>query len=237
MPTVMVITFKATADAPSVTEFLANFDGADGATSFTEASANAAVATFVGNAQLDDAQSKFGGSSLRVDGTGDRVTFPGISAYNLTTQPFTIEFWVRFNSLGFDSLFSQQDNVSALQPFRFEANDGLDTLGFSFGNVPSGTTTVNGTWNRSTGVWYHVAACRDEDDDLRMFVDGTQVGSTQDLSSITVESAAHDLVVGYQTNASATWHTDGWFDEMRIVVGTGLYTGNFTPPTEPFPVP
>ncbi len=44
-----------------------HLDGADAATATTDAATNKAV-TFVGTAQLDTAQSKFGGSSLLLDG-------------------------------------------------------------------------------------------------------------------------------------------------------------------------
>ena len=47
-----------------------HFDGADAAVATTDAATNKAV-TFVGTAQLDTAQSKFGGSSLLGAGSGD----------------------------------------------------------------------------------------------------------------------------------------------------------------------
>lgn len=220
-------------DISNVLQFLANWDGTNGQTSFTEASSNAAVATFVGNAQLDTSQQRFGSASLRVDGSGDYVTFPDISAYNLSNSDFTIEFWVRFNSLGFDALFNQQDDGQGLMGFNFEANHGANTVNFNFGNVGGGGTAIDGTWARSTGVWYHVAACR-ASDQLRLFIDGTQVGTTQNVTGISVEDPPVTLNIGYRLGATATWATDGWFDEMRILIGVGIYTGNFTPPSAPF---
>lgn len=234
MATILTITLAPNSGAPSVTEFLANFDGTNGATSFTEASANGSSGTFVGNAQLDTSQQKFGSASLRLDGTGDYVTFPDVAGFNLADNDFTIEFWVRFNSIGFDSLMNQQDDSSSTSGFKFDAFG--TTLEFNFGNVGGGTTAISGTWTRSTGQWYHVAACR-ESDSLRMFVDGTQVGSTQNVTGISIENPSYTLNFGYRLSSAATWHLDGWIDEARIVNGTGLYTANFTPPTGPFPAP
>ena len=51
---------------------LCHFDGADGATSSTDSSSHGHTLTFGGAAQLDTAQSVFGGASLLLDeGAGD----------------------------------------------------------------------------------------------------------------------------------------------------------------------
>ena len=51
----------------------------------------------IGNAQIDTAQSKFGGSSALFDGTGDYIEInPGINWHSQTTG--TIEFFFRLNS-------------------------------------------------------------------------------------------------------------------------------------------
>jgi hypothetical protein len=55
---------------------LANFDDADGDTTYTSEDTRLRTATFVANAQLDTAQAKFGATSLLLDGTGDYLTFP-----------------------------------------------------------------------------------------------------------------------------------------------------------------
>jgi hypothetical protein len=71
-------------------------NGLDGDTSSTDESQAAHALTFVGNAQIDTAQSKFGGSSLLLDGSGDRVTTPNSVGWQLgstSSSPWTIECW------------------------------------------------------------------------------------------------------------------------------------------------
>ena len=49
----------------------------------------------VGNAQISTAQSKVGGSSLYLDGTGDYLTIPTNTSFNLGNVNFTIECWIK----------------------------------------------------------------------------------------------------------------------------------------------
>ena len=66
-------------------KLLLPFDGSNGATSTTDSSnANNSV-TFVGTAQLSTAQSKFGGSSLLLDGNSDYISV----SYTHLTLPTT----------------------------------------------------------------------------------------------------------------------------------------------------
>jgi hypothetical protein len=56
---------------------LAGFDGADGATSFTDEGNSAHTLAPSDNAQIDTEQSQFGGASLRLDGTGVPLSIMG----------------------------------------------------------------------------------------------------------------------------------------------------------------
>jgi hypothetical protein len=49
-------------------------DGANGSTTIVDSSPSPKTVTAVGNAQISTAQSKFGGSSLAFDGSGDYLT-------------------------------------------------------------------------------------------------------------------------------------------------------------------
>ena len=51
------------------------------------------------NAQIDTAQSKFDGTSGLFDGLGDYLTVPDSDDWNFESEDFTIDLWVRFNSL------------------------------------------------------------------------------------------------------------------------------------------
>ena len=83
----------------------------------------------------------------------------------------------------------------------------------------------------STAVWYHVAITR-SGNDLKIFQDGTQVGSTATGSENYADIAGSLLIGRYADNT--TFDFDGWIDEFNFVNGTALYTNTFSPPTVPY---
>ena len=75
------------------TKLCSHFNGADGATDYTDPVAGAA--TFGGTAQLDTAQKEFGTAALLLDGNSDYVTYPDSDDWSFGTGDFTIDFWIR----------------------------------------------------------------------------------------------------------------------------------------------
>jgi len=72
---------------------LLNANGADNSTVFTDTSPTPKTVTAVGNAKISTSQSKFGGSSMYFDGTGDYLTSPSSTDFDLGGT-YTVEFWV-----------------------------------------------------------------------------------------------------------------------------------------------
>lgn len=211
---------------------LLHMDGADASTTFTDVKGHAF--TPAGNAQIDTAQSKFGGASGLFDGTGDRITTPASADWDFGTGDFTIEFFVRFNVLppaGENNSYSIVGNYGSstagwLVQFRTDAPGARLTFG------SSGDTPLDGfTWSPSAATWYHTAVTR-ASGTVRAFADGVQIGSdvtnTEDISGSTGV-----LMIG-ALNFGPIQHLNGWLDELRITKGVARYTANFTPPTFPF---
>jgi hypothetical protein len=67
---------------------LLHFDGSDGSTTFTDVTGT--IWTANGNAQIDTAQSVFGGASGLFDGTGDFITTPDATKFSLSNADFCI---------------------------------------------------------------------------------------------------------------------------------------------------
>src|SRR3989338_6322305 len=82
----------------SYTKLMLHMEGADAGTTFTDTETTPKAVTANGNAQIDTAQSKFGGASGLFDGAGDYLTIPSSSAFDFGTGNFTIDFWVRLAS-------------------------------------------------------------------------------------------------------------------------------------------
>ena len=77
----------------------------------------------------------------------------------------------------------------------------------------------------SGNTWTHFAATRNSGS-LRLFLDGTQVGSTTSYTG----SFPSNLAVTVGDNAAGTESWNGYLDELRITKGTARYTTTFTPP-------
>lgn len=200
------------------TKLMLHMNGVDGSTTFTDSSTAAKTVTANGNAQIDTAQSKFGGASGLFDGSGDFLTVPDSTDWDLGTGDFTIDFWIRFNATGSTVDFiSRQDTQ-----FRLGVTNSGDVYWFIEGNE-RWTRTAAGF---STGVWYHLTFTR-SGTTVRVFKDGTALGSTG-TSSDNIAATGDLYIAG---NSGGGLNVNGWIEELRWVKGTAIWTSNFTPPS------
>lgn len=80
-------------------------------------------------------------------------------------------------------------------------------------------------------VWHHYAISRVSGVN-RIFVDGIKRGS--DLSdSFNVPSG--NLQLGRSTHQPSSEFVTGYFDDLRVTIGVGRYTANFSVPTDEYP--
>lgn len=218
---------------------LLHFDGADASTTFTDVIGNTWTAN--GNAQIDTAQSKFGGASGLFDGSGDYLTTSySTSSFDWWVGSYTIEFWVRASSW---SGWSYDPDPTQKPVLLSNRATGTDENYWSFGPLSNGAlamyyyngsaNTVKTTTTMSTGAWHHIAMTTDGTDIL-LFIDGT-LEITAAISGTPQSSAGVNLVMGRGHNGSVASHINGWLDDARITKGTQRYTGNFTIPTAAFP--
>jgi len=189
--------------------------------------------TAVGNAQVDTAQSKFGGASALFDGTGDYVRSPAGSQWDFGTSSFTIEYWIRFNVA--PTLYvpiALRTSASILNgEWWCEITNAEKKMYWGFKNQAGTQFYVNlalaGT-AFATGQWYHIALVNNAGT-AQMYVDGTATGATTALSG-SFGISTTDLWVGAGAGA---YSVNGWMDEIRIS-NTARYTANFTPSTTAF---
>ena len=218
-------------------------DGADGSTSFPENSTSGTVWTANGNAQVDTAQSKFGGASLLVDGNGDYLSTgapatPPERPYDFYGQ-FCVESWFRVNAFAnnFGSIFASGSgfySVLANAIMVFGSGVGGGNAQKIHVTLRGGASTFFGTSALSAGVWYHFALTRDGSNNVRLFLDGVQQGSTVS-SSAGFEFQSTGTRIGSNGWDGAASFFNGWIDDLRVTKGVARYTANFTPPSAAFP--
>ena len=161
------------------------------------------------------------GWSNYFDGAGDTLQITPSSPLDFGTGDFTVELWALFDDISVDRGFIGSSGTLGYD-FVWRTSTGLNIgrINAAFDNTFAWTPTV--------GVWYHIVYCR-SGTSLRVFVNGTQIGSTA-TNSISYNSAT-TFIVGGSTTADRLFL--GYLSNMRLIKGTALYTSNFTPPTAP----
>lgn len=205
---------------------LLHFNAANGSTTFTDSSSNAFVGSRGGDAVISTTQSKFGGSSLYLDGFQDRITYSDNAAFQFGTGNFTIEAWFYFNSVSETTKTLVAANTTSTSSL-FVAHH--PSSGWYVGTTGSGGFLIPNVFS-STGAWGHIAVTR-ASGNVRMFLNGSQIGGT--VSNSTSFSLSNGFMeIGTYKNSDA-WN--GYIDDFRITKGVARYTANFTPPTAQFP--
>lgn len=214
---------------------LLHMDGADASTTFTDESGKSWTAN--GNAQIDTAQSKFGGASGLYDGAGDYLESADHADWQLdggsNSNLWTVDFWVRFNGdPGTGDRGFVQQRVDNNNYWGILINGNLFQFAMRSGGV--NLVSVTQTFNPADATWYHLAIVKNGTAGYMHFVDGTQVGSTT-TDTDTIPNFAGVLRVGrYTDSAGVDAYHNGWIDELRISKGIARWTSNFTPPAAPY---
>jgi hypothetical protein len=172
----------------------------------------------VGNAQISTAQSKFGGSSMYFDGTGDYLKTPSSPNLGFGTSDFTVECWINTST---KNIVILDPRISNIEPGVFFIQSTTGFIGYYDNTVGS----LSGTTNVTTGAWFHLAWTR-SGTTFRMFVNGTQEYSGTNSGNF---GASRPAVIGASWEISA--FVNGYIDDLRITKGYARYTSNFSPPT------
>ena len=218
------------------TNLLFHFDGSDTSTIMTDSGTAGHAFTAYGNAQLDTAQSKFGGSSLLLDGTGDYIESNSSSTnFNLGTDDFTLELWYRspsvldnngaFVSFGTLGSFYADDCL-----FNFDGDGNSFLFYFGHPTITNLTLSWTGLGTFSTNTWYHVAYTR-TGTSMELYIDGVSKGTKTchaDMGSFVTPKCR----IGDRSDLGQPG--TGHIDELRWSKGVRRYTTNFTPPTTAF---
>ena len=187
----------------------------------------------VDGAQISTAQSKFGGSSMAFDGTGDWLTNNNASNSLLAfgTGDFTIEGWFYSNNASSAvqrGMFQTSDTIGGLKP-NYTTGVAMHH-GATAGelSVYVGSTTYNTSGaSITTGAWFYFAITRSSGN-VNVYVNGVSrasgSGNTNNLTGTYIS------VGGYY---STSYLFDGYLQDFRITKG---YARTITAsPTAAFP--
>lgn len=217
---------------------LLHFDGSDGSTTFTD---QKGVSWSVnGNAQIDTAQSVFGGASGLFDGSGDWIQAADSAAWQFGSGSFTVECRYRTANASADqaiftygaATISGGANIGwALSHF------GASLAGKVRGFFYQGTTQylVDTTTALAADTWYALRFERDGST-LAIYVNGTREATLALGGGVSVNTGTFNLRIGrYET--TTTRYLNGHVDEARITKGVARTSSgaSYVVDTSPFP--
>ena len=160
-----------------------------------------------------------GGGSTIFDGSGDNLLVPssGSTSTDLVigTNDFTLEFWVNADAFTNGGvIYDTRENDAAGLMVNFNTSGNLRVYANSGYRI-----TADGI---STGGWHHCAIVR-SGGVTRLFLNGVKDDEVYvDTNNYTGNTA---FIGKHNSNTGADF--DGYISNLRLVVGTAVYTSNF----------
>jgi hypothetical protein len=165
------------------------------------------------------------GAGKFVAANSQYLSIPNSTDFNFGSNDFTIDFWIKFNSLSssYPILIGQNDATHTGNDLVMHVVSGstysLYWQDQTLGQVVSGTTTI------VTGTWYHMAVVRNGNT-WAIYVNGSSIATANNSGSTT--SLSIPFIVG--ANLYSNIYVDGWFKEVRVSNGVARWTSNFPSP-------
>ena len=178
--------------------------------------------------------STYFGSSLDsppLDGNGDSLVFNGTSYLQYAGSPnfdplegdFTIEW---FQWIPKSQVYGRVFSIGTYDGGGATLAASIEDMTLYFW-VDGALISTQSSIDLQT--WKHVAITR-EDGILRTFVGGTMMTS-QTFSNTIAANGEKDLFIGSEDGTNVNSNLIGYLSNFRYIVGSALYTGDFTPPT------
>ena len=177
-----------------------------------------------GNAKISNTQSKFGGTSLYLDGTDDYAQTPTTSAFAFGTGDFTIEgFFFLTAQTQYDNLFDFRSGGDGNGVDLYFDHNPLRMVVF-FG----GSDRITASSGTPTNQWVHIAVVR-SGSTTTLYQDGVSLGTSTAVQNFTASGCR----IGARFALADQYAMEGYIDHFRVS-NNARYTSNFIPPTAAF---
>ena len=171
--------------------------------------------------------------SAYFDGTDDYLSVASSSDFALGTGDFTIECWVKFTETSYEAgsnrrIFALDDGGNAADNIQIIIDEGSYSVN---GDLLLYSNSVLGYLNTDIRhEWHHIAIVRNSGT-LKFYLDGVQKASASNTQNYSPNSGSPTPLIGQRGDNKGDYN--GYISNLRIVVGTAVYTSNFTVPTSP----
>jgi len=229
------------------TVLLLHCDGADASTTFADDSVggnggSGHTVTAVNDAQVDTAQSKFGGASLLLDGSGDYLSIADHADFDFGSGAFGVDWWEYRTATGNRVAISRMLGAT-IDAYMLGYVSGAGDVQCYFSGNGSSWLTWGDLGTYSTGTWIHRAVVRRAAGDIYCYQDGVHQATLSPGAA-----SLHDSSNGLYIGAGYGTAYIGNIDEVRVVKGacpiddsddplyiaSGTATDGFSVPTEAY---
>lgn len=210
-----------------------NFDGANVAL-FSNHNDNITgkVWNSSGTVRYTSLAAKFGATSITIP-TGLYIYPSNKADYNLGVDNFCIEAYLSFTTAtGDQGLWSKDDGSGSLAKYILVHQAANNRFLWHMTNPGVPGVNLYFPWTRQINSFKHVALSRDGAN-WRMFIEGTQIGTTQ-TSSLNMLSSTQDFRIGTCIEVGGGNSQGMYCDGFRFTKFNPVYTANFTPLTAVF---
>ena len=178
-------------------------------------------------AAISSTQSKFGGNSLALDGSNDKLEIPANDAFTLGTSDFTMEGWMYCTAYGeLISCFNQSNPYTGFTLSTAFINGGKLEL---FASDGSGNQTMTSTNTYPQNEWVHFA-CTRAGNTVSFWKNG-ELNGTATITETDIGDSQNVLRIGASNNGTGNRFFGGYLDDIRITKGAARYMKNFIPPS------
>jgi len=161
----------------------------------------------------------YGGSGY-FNGSSDNLSITNSAAFSYGTGDFTVELWLYQTASPTNCALVHGSTLSS------------GNFGFAFSSGSLFAFTVGGSSVTFAAVpklftWTHLALVR-SGTTLTYFLNGVSQGSASFTNNVVITGGTSMLIAA---ETGPTNYFPGYFSNLRMVKGTAVYTGAFTPPT------
>ena len=203
-------------------------------TSIIDTSSFARTVTPVGGIALDYTKWKFAQSSILFDGVNDYLQLDNISAYNLGSINFCIEFWYWHPSTKGGRIYSGGEHGGSIWPINEikAGTDGSIAWLINYANSNTYTTLSSGAASTIANAWNHVV-CNREGNIFRIFINGVKKAEVTWANSFYVPPTGPRIGCYFNSSVPSDFLT-GSINSFRFTRNNPRYSADFTPPTQRF---
>jgi len=216
------------ATSDNYTELWLKFDGSNNSTNFVDSSPNDFLIIPFGTPIISTAESKFGGSSLYLNGSS------GLSLNSINFKSnWTIESWFRTSTAGYTTIICQDAGGGNEWTLLIDPDGSTSYYNLSY---PTGNPLFNDNTSVNNNIWHHVAISRDKTS-IYFYLDGVRKATVNNLTSFDY-STITPVRIGFMPNYGRFFN--GYIDNLRISKKAQytpvLYPNGFTLPDVDFNV-